>query len=96
MVLQADGVCVLIDIADGQLPAIVHGGDDLGDVTGQDFPALATTALPPTAPNLVDATPHLAVLPEHRTGWTGRPGPAGSRRGRDWFPRFSTTRISGS
>ncbi|HYP46431.1 MAG TPA: alpha-galactosidase [Propionibacteriaceae bacterium] len=91
VVLRTDGVCVLIKITDGQLPSIVHWGDDLGEVTEEDFQAIAEADIPPNAPNLVDATPHLAVLPEHWTGWTGRLGLSGSREGRDWSPRFETT-----
>ena len=33
------------------------------------------------------------MLPEHWTGWLGRPGLSGSRAGRDWSPKFSTTAL---
>ena len=92
--LRTEGVSVLIDIADGQLPSITHWGADLGEVSEEDFAALVTADLTPNATNLVDAMPHLAVLPEHWTGWVGRPGISGSREGRDWSPRFTSTRIT--
>ncbi|MCW2802878.1 MAG: alpha-galactosidase [Propionibacteriaceae bacterium] len=92
--LRTDGVSVLIDVADGQLPSIIHWGADLGDVTEEDFASVLSAVLPPVAPNLVDTQPHLAVLPEHWTGWTGRPGLSGSRDGRDWSPKFSPTRVT--
>ena len=34
-----------------------------------------------------------AVLPEHWTGWVGRPGLRGSRGGADWSPQFTSTAV---
>ena len=45
----------------------------------------------PTTPTLA---PRVAVLPEHHTGWTGRPGLRGSFAGRDWSPAFTTRSIA--
>lgn len=92
--LHAEGVSVLLDCAGGQLPSIVHWGADLGDMADEHFDALAVADRSPNAPVLPDAVPHLAVLPEHWTGWTGRPGLSGSRAGRGWSPRFTTTRVT--
>lgn len=89
--LRGDGVGVLLDLTDGRLPAILHWGADLGPLTLDDARALALAARPPVAPNLPDVPPRLAVLPEHHTGWVGRPGVSGSRDGRDWSPRFAVT-----
>ncbi len=35
----------------------------------------------------------MALLPEHWTGWVGRPGLSGSRQGRDWSPKFASTAV---
>ncbi len=84
---------VLIDLSAGRLPAIAHWGHDLGEQSGEDFAGLATAALPPTAPNLVDDPQTLSILPEHWTGWVGRPGISGSRQGRDWSPKFTSVEV---
>ena len=92
--LRTEGVSVLIDVADGQLPSIVHWGADLGEQTEADFAALVEANRAQVANNGVDDTSHLAVLPEHWTGWVGRPGLSGSRLGRDWSTKFTSTEIS--
>ncbi|HET9872600.1 MAG TPA: alpha-galactosidase [Propionibacteriaceae bacterium] len=91
--LRTDGVSVLIDVPNGQLPSIVHWGADLGEVTEEDFAAVAA-GLPPTAANLMDTQYQVAVLPEHWTGWVGRPGLSGSRDGRGWSPKFAPSGVT--
>ncbi|MET0695340.1 MAG: alpha-galactosidase [Propionibacteriaceae bacterium] len=91
--LRTEGVSVLVDVSDGRLPTVVHWGDDLGDQTSADFAALAAGGVVPGAPNLVDEPPTLGILPEHWTGWVGRPGISGSRSGRDWSPKFTSVEV---
>ena len=91
--LRTEGVSVLIDVSTGRLPVIVHWGDDLGEQTPDDFAALTGAGIPPSGPNLIDEPPTLGVLPEHWTGWVGRPGISGSRQGRDWSPKFTSTEV---
>ena len=89
--LRAAGVSLVLDARRG-LPAVLHWGHDLGDATPADLEALALAAVPSTVPNDLDeAEPFGALLPEHSSGWNGRPGLAGSRTGRDWSPRFLRT-----
>nr|WP_300144869.1 alpha-galactosidase [Propionicimonas sp.] len=90
VVLRADGVGVVLDLAGGRLPAIAHWGADPGELTLADVTALVTAGAYPMAPNLVDEPVRVGMLPEHRTGWMGRPGLSGSRGGRDWSPAFTT------
>jgi alpha-galactosidase len=91
--LRAEGVSVLLDVPAGRLPAIVYWGPDLGEQSAEDF-ATATLGLQaPRANNAVDEPSPLSVLPEHWTGWTGRPGLSGSRAGRAWSPKFGSTRV---
>jgi alpha-galactosidase len=48
--------------------------------------------VPSTVPNDLDeAAPFCALLPEHSSGWNGRPGLRGSRSGRGWSPQFVPT-----
>jgi alpha-galactosidase len=89
--MRAEGVSVVIDLVAGRLPAIVHWGADLGELDAADVAALVLSGVHPIGPNLVDEPGRVALLPEHHTGWTGRPGLSGSRDGKDWSPRFVTT-----
>src|SRR5688572_20775676 len=77
----------------GRLPAIAHWGPDLGDHAHSDAAALIEAGVPPVGPNLVDEPIRLSLLPEHWTGWVGRPGITGSRTGRAWSPKFTTTSL---
>jgi alpha-galactosidase len=89
--LRAAGVSLVLDVR-GSLPAVVHWGHDLGDLGPDDLAALATVGMPGTVPNDLDgAAPFGALLPEHASGWNGRPGLRGSRSGRGWSPRFVPT-----
>jgi alpha-galactosidase len=67
--------------------AVVHWGAPLGD----GAPLAATAAalvLPPTAGTLDTIAP-LSFVPEHGSGFPGRPGLSGRRPdGRAWAPRF--------
>lgn len=95
---RCEGMSVLVDLRHGRLPSILHWGADLGDLTSADAAAVARASAYPGAPNIIDDSVRLAVLPEHWTGWLGRPGLVGSRSGRDWSPKFTTTslRIDGA
>ncbi len=93
VVMRTEGLCVVLDLTAGRLPAILHWGADLGRLSGDDVAALALAGVPPIAINNVDEPVRVAVLPEHHTGWVGRPGLSGSRSGRDWSPRFTTTSL---
>ena len=47
---------------------------DLGSLTADQARALVRSGITPVGANTVDEPLRLAVLPEHWTGWTGRPG----------------------
>lgn len=91
VLLQSDEVAVLVDLLDGRLPAIAHWGAGLGEIDLADALTLIGAGVQPVAPNAVDEPVRLALLPEHWTGWVGRPGISGSRDGTAWSPRFTTT-----
>jgi alpha-galactosidase len=91
--LRSEGVSLVLDISAGRLPAIVHWGVDPGTLDPADVEGLILSNIDPGGPNVVDEPIRLALLPEHWTGWVGRPGLSGSRAGRDWSPKFTTTEV---
>ena len=88
--LSAGGVSLVLDLCDGRLPGVLHWGPGLGPLSDEDALALVEATAPVPAPNAVDAPLLVSLLPEHWTGWTGRPGLSGSRAGVGWSPRFRT------
>ena len=93
ILLRAAGVALLLDCTAGQLPAVVHWGADLGELSASDAATMIAAGVHPIVPNIVDEPVRVAMLPEHRTGWVGRPGLSGSRGGRDWSPRFTGAEV---
>jgi alpha-galactosidase len=91
--LRSEGVSLVLDISAGQLPAIVHWGADLETLELADAEGLILSNIDPGGPNVVDEPIRLALLPEHWTGWVGRPGLSGSRAGRNWSPKFTATEV---
>lgn len=92
--LTTADVSVVVDLSDNRLPAIVHWGASLGNLSVDDASALARGAVQPVVPNSMDVPVRVSVIPESWTGWTGRPGVEGHRSGVDWSPRFRTSRIT--
>ena len=94
VLMRRDGVAVLLDITDGQLPAVTHWGTDLGILSTEDVAAFALTGVRTTDGNPVDVSVRQSMLPQQEAGWMGRPGLSGHRTGgKDWSPRFVTTSI---
>jgi alpha-galactosidase len=92
--LTAAGVTVLVDVGSAQLPAITYWGPELPGLDAAQAEALATAAVAVPGSNDVEPRPRVALVPEHRTGWTGRPGLSGSFEGAGWSPAFSTTAVT--
>ncbi len=92
--LRAAGVSLLLDARSGQLPTVIHWGADLGAQQEWLAANLADAAVPLIGPNTVDVPVRVALLPEHHTGFVGRPGLSGSRSGQDWSTRFVTREVT--
>jgi len=88
--LSAAGTSLVVDVGGG-VPIIGHWGATLVDPIGPDL-ASATERI--TVHGGLDVVAPCSMVPQHAEGWQGRPGLQGHRRaGRDWAPRFSTTRL---
>ncbi len=92
--LTAAGVTVLIDAAEGQLPAIVHWGPELPVLTEDQAETLIAASVPVTGSNTVELPPRPGLLPGQHSGWTGRPGLRGSFAGTGWSPKFRTRSLT--
>lgn len=84
---------VVLDLSGGRLPAVAHWGADLGELADADVAAVVTAGTPTPANNMTDEPSTVSILPEHWRAWAGRPGLSGSRSGRDWSPKFTTTAL---
>ncbi|MFK7920154.1 MAG: alpha-galactosidase [Ilumatobacter sp.] len=81
-------VDVIVDVSTGA-PTIVYWGQSLGEAA--DPATLASALSRPIVHGTFDAVAPISVVPEHGSGFTGRPGLVGRRGGgRDWAPRFAT------
>jgi len=77
---------VVVDVSTGA-PTVVHWGAPLGD--GVDAAVLAAAGRPSVA-GALDVIAPVSVVPEHGSGFPGRPGLDVRRSGgRSWAPRFT-------
>jgi len=76
---------VVIDESTG-VPTIVHWGAPLGDI---DLATIGSALVRPVSNGMLDSVAPISVVPEHGSGFQGRPGLAGGRKGGTaWSPRF--------
>src|SRR5262245_32024746 len=92
--LSAAGVSVVLDCRGAALPAIVHWGEALGDLSEAQLDDLALAAAPQPIGFSVDPPVRVSMLPEQSAGWQGHPGLAGHRDGRDWSSAFVVTSVT--
>ncbi|XVU20830.1 alpha-galactosidase [Actinoplanes sp. CA-054009] len=86
--LTEAGVTLIVDASGPGLPVIAYWGLELPALDDTQLAGLLRAGQPVVGTNNIDPVPRVAVLPEHRTGWTGRPGLSGSASGRGWSPAF--------
>jgi alpha-galactosidase len=86
--LSAAGVSVLIDATSGQLPAIVHWGNELPALTSEQAHDTVRATVPVAGSSTIDVPPRPGLLPMQDSGWMGRPGLRGSFQGIGWSPKF--------
>ncbi|HTY73042.1 MAG TPA: alpha-galactosidase [Actinomycetes bacterium] len=86
--LRRAGTSVVLRLGPTELPCVLHWGPDLGELSATDLGAVAQALRPPYLDSAVSSQAALALLPQHSSGWIGRPGLLGSRAGRDWSVAF--------
>lgn len=91
--LRAAGVSLVLSVEGGRMPSVVHWGADIGAVTPEDLRDLRRAGAPGGVANGVDTTLPVGLLPEHATGWRGRPGLVGERAGTAWSPLLTLTSL---
>ena len=92
--LRASGVSIVLDETRPHLPAIVHWGADLGELTVDELRQLVTVSRRQAVSNQPDEPLRLAVVPENAHAWTGTPGIEGHRDGQAFSTRFEVTTIT--
>ncbi|MFD7307416.1 alpha-galactosidase [Promicromonospora sp. NPDC059942] len=85
-VLRAAGVSLVLDLA-GEMPRVLHWGEDLGDVGPDGVAALRESAVTARVANSPEAPRALTLLPVERDTWSGLPGLEGHRAGTATTPR---------
>lgn len=93
IVLRTAGTSLVLDVSEHLLPSVLHWGRDMAPLGVEDLAHMHLASVNPVGPNQMDLPVRVSVLPEQWTGWAGRPGLRGSRQGRGWSPRFTTTSI---
>jgi len=86
--LRRQGTSVLVRLNSTTLPCVLHWGPDLGDLRGSSSADIVAALGMPTIDSVISAQNAVAVLPQHSSGWLGRPGLLGSRQGRAWSVAF--------
>ncbi|ACQ81061.1 glycoside hydrolase clan GH-D [Beutenbergia cavernae DSM 12333] len=91
--LSAGGTGVVLDLAGGRLPRVLHWGRDVGRLPPTEIDDLRRASVPPQVSGWVDVDVPLGLLPEQSAGWLGTPGLTGHRAGRDFSTAFVTTAV---
>lgn len=96
VLLRAAGVAVLLDVEGPQLPRVLHWGADPGELPPEALARLAADLTPVRRQSGPDDPWPFPLLPSEVDGWSGRPGLAGHRDGRDPFPRLRLDPAAGA
>jgi alpha-galactosidase len=86
--LRRGGTSLVLQLDARALPCVLHWGPDLGDPSSEELDGLARALQVPPTDSAIYTQEAVAILPQHSTGWIGRPGLLGSRDGRAWSVAF--------
>jgi alpha-galactosidase len=86
--LRRGGTSVVVRLDSSTFPCVLHWGPDLGDLSADALDSLVVALQPPYVDSPISSQETVAILPQHSSGWLGRPGLLGSRDGRAWSVAF--------
>ncbi|KJC65610.1 alpha-galactosidase [Agreia bicolorata] len=86
--LRSAGTSVVIDLTTPGFPAIIHWGEDLGELSQSQLADMAIAARPQRVSGGLDTPSRLTLVPLESAGWQNEPGLVGSRHGHDFSPAF--------
>jgi alpha-galactosidase len=86
--LRRGGTSVVLRVGERALPCVLHWGPDLGEIDAESLPGVLAAVGMPFVDSVMASQEAVAVLPQHSSGWLGRPGLLGSRDGRAWSVAF--------
>lgn len=88
--LRSGGTSVVLDPVAGRLPAILHWGPDLGDLSPEVLESMRIAASPQRVSGGLDRPARLTLVPQESDGWLATPGLAGHRGGRGFTSALAT------
>jgi alpha-galactosidase len=88
VLLRSAGVAVLLDTGGPEFPRVLHWGADPGPLDDDALARLVADLVPGQARSAFDEPWPFPLLPSEVDGWSGRPGLAGHRDGRNPYPRL--------
>ncbi|WP_433369652.1 alpha-galactosidase [Streptosporangium sp. CA-115845] len=84
--LRAGGTGLVVDLT-GAVPAVLHWGRDLGELSEAALAALVLTGEPAVLNNAIDTPRTFSIWPTEAEGWSGTPAHQGHRGGTATTPR---------
>ena len=88
--LRAADTSLVLRLDGHTLPTVRHWGPDLGDVGDEELAEMLLATSGPVTDSDVYMQDAVSLLPQHSSGWLGRPGVWGSRAGRAWSVAFAS------
>ena len=79
--LRRAGTSIVLDARGPGMPAVVHWGADLGDLSDAELVTVADVSVPAIPHSALDVPVRVRLLNASIEGWPGRPGLAGLRGG---------------
>ncbi|WP_256988139.1 MULTISPECIES: alpha-galactosidase [unclassified Rhodococcus (in: high G+C Gram-positive bacteria)] len=92
-VLRRDGVMVILGPSSTAVPAVLHWGTDLGELSENDLTELRRAAIPAVPHSSVDVPRWLTLAPGSDDAWQGTPALALHRNGSVQYPRWGDVAV---
>ena len=93
IVLHERDLSLVLDVTNGHLPAVVHWGARIENLSAADAAVLLRPGSCRQHRTVSTIRCGSLCCLKHWSGWVGRPGLSGSRSGVAWSPKFTTTAL---